>query len=184
MNTQHLKNVLFFILLVSLAIVGRLTPHLPNFTPVAATALFAGFIFQSRVVALLVPFVAMAISDKVIGAYDYRVMAAVYASFMFPVVFGNPLKRHCSAFRVLGSSAVGSAVFFFVTNWAVWYFGQAYSRDWNGLATCYVVALPFLKYTLGGNLFWSMIVFGTYYLAVSGWAQLARTRVVQACNYA
>ena len=34
--------------LIALGVAGRLLPHPPNFTPMAAIALFAGFIFIKR----------------------------------------------------------------------------------------------------------------------------------------
>ena len=44
--------------LVGLDVVARLLPHAPNFTPVAASALFAGAVLRSRVLALAVPIAA------------------------------------------------------------------------------------------------------------------------------
>ena len=35
-------------ILILLGIVGRLLPHPPNFTPIAAIALFSGFIFMKH----------------------------------------------------------------------------------------------------------------------------------------
>jgi hypothetical protein len=36
-----------------------------------------------------------------------------------------------------------------------------------GLFACYVAALPFLRNTLAGDLFWSAALFGSYALALS-----------------
>ena len=44
--------------LLALDVVARLFPHAPNFTPMAASALFAGVIFRSRLVALTTPIAA------------------------------------------------------------------------------------------------------------------------------
>ena len=39
--------------LIALGVAGRLLPHPPNFTPMAAIALFAGFIFVKRYMAIV-----------------------------------------------------------------------------------------------------------------------------------
>src|SRR5258707_6782705 len=74
--------------LVALDVVARLAPHAPNFTPVAASAVFAGMVFRSRALALAVPLSAMLVSDLVIGSYDWRIMSVVYAAFMLPALLG------------------------------------------------------------------------------------------------
>ena len=77
---------------VALAVVARLVPHPPNFTPVASVALFAGFYFRRRAVAVCVPIVAMLASDAIIGTYDYRVTAVVYAAIALPVFLRSVLR--------------------------------------------------------------------------------------------
>jgi hypothetical protein len=39
-----------------------------------------------------------------------------------------------------------------------------YSLDMAGLTQCYVAALPFLKYTVAGDLFWAAVLFGGAWL--------------------
>ncbi len=72
--------------LVGLDIVARLAPHAPNFTPVAASALFAGTVLRGRALALSVPLAAMLISDLVLGCPDARVMGVVYAALALPAL--------------------------------------------------------------------------------------------------
>ena len=50
------------------------------------------------------------------------------------------------------------------TNFAVWAFSGMYSLDMAGLVQCYVAALPFLKYTVAGDLFWAAVLFGGAWL--------------------
>ncbi len=47
-----------------------------------------------------------------------------------------------------------------------------YSLDSAGLIQCYIAGLPFLKYTLAGDLFWSVVLFGS--LTVLGAAATPR----------
>jgi hypothetical protein len=109
-------GILVFAVLIALTIACRLLPHPPNFTPAAAVALFAGFFFGRRVVALVVVLAAMALSDLIIGTYDYRIMAAVYAAFMFPVFLRSLLRRRLNPLTCCGSAIACSVVFFISTN--------------------------------------------------------------------
>ena len=49
--------------LIALGVAGRLLPHPPNFTPMAAIALFAGFIFLKRYMAVIAVVVTMLLTD-------------------------------------------------------------------------------------------------------------------------
>lgn len=146
--------------LIALVVVARLAPHAPNFTPVAASALFAGYMLRNRLLALAVPLGAMLLSDLLIGFHDWRVMAVVYAAIALPV-FAAPLLRRLGVPLMLVPAALaGSLVFFATTNFAVWAFSGMYSMDAAGLLKCYVAALPFLHYTVAGDLTWNVVLFG------------------------
>jgi hypothetical protein len=151
--------------LIALVVAGRLLPHAPNFTPIAASALFAGMVLRSRVLAFAVPVIAMLASDALIGFDDWRVSATVYGSVMLPVLYGlwaRPLRRPVA----LAPLAVSSSLTLFVTsNFAVWAFSGMYAPDLGGLATCYVAALPFLKNAVAGDLLWCIALFGGLWLA-------------------
>lgn len=142
----------------------RLLPHPPNFAPIAATALFGGVYFSKRL-ALLLPLGAMVISDIFIGYYEFSLMISVYGSFLLIVILGFWLKRHKKWYTITGSSIVAAILFFLVTNFAVWAFTLWYPKTFLGLIQCYTMAIPFLKNTLLGNLFYTTIFFGAYELA-------------------
>jgi len=150
--------------LVGLDVVARLLPHAPNFTPVAASALFAGAVLRSRVSALAVPIAAMLISDLVLGCPDWRIMAVVYAALAAPAVLGR--WGHPRGAIVFAPLAVSSSLLFFAsTNFAVWAFSGIYALDLAGLIACYVGALPFLYNTLLGDMFWTALLFGGWWSA-------------------
>jgi hypothetical protein len=150
--------------LVALGVVFRLVTHAPNFTPVAAAALFAGYFVSRKSMAVAVPLVSMALSDLVIGTYEIEVMVAVYVCMVIPVFFSPALRGRFLAVRVLVCSLVSSCIFFLATNFAVWKFGWMYAADEAGLLRCYLAALPFFKYTVAGDLFWSGGLFASYAL--------------------
>jgi hypothetical protein len=148
--------------LVALDVVARLAPHAPNFTPVAASALFAGAVLRSRTLALAVPLAAMVISDLVLGWHDWRVMGVVYASVALPALLGM-WGRARAAIVLVPLALSASLLFFATTNFAVWAFSGMYAHDLHGLMHCYVAALPFLQNTVIGDLFWTTLLFGAWW---------------------
>jgi hypothetical protein len=160
MRAAFWKDGVVCVGLVAISAVFRVLPHPPNFTPVAAAALFAGYFVSRRSMAIAVPLVAMALSDLVIGTYESGVMIAVYGCMVMPVFLSAALRGRLLAARVIGCSLISSCLFFLVTNFAVWKFGWMYGPDMSELLRCYVAGLPFFKYTLGGDLLWSIGLFG------------------------
>jgi hypothetical protein len=151
--------------LVTLDVVARLAPHAPNVTPIAASAMFAGMVLRSRVLALAVPLSALLLSDLVVGSYDWRIMGVVYAALALPAL----LARWGPAFRpvvVLAPLVLSSSLLFFTsTNFAVWAFSGMYAHDLHGLVHCYVAALPFLGNTVAGDVLWTTLLFGSWWSA-------------------
>jgi hypothetical protein len=158
------SDFLLIVLLVALDVGARLVPHAPNFTPVAATALFAASVLRVRALALLVPFAAMALSDLMLGFYDWRVMGVVYIAIALPALAGL-LPRRVRAPGVVAIMLSSSLTFFATTNFAVWAFSGMYAPDISGLIKCYIAALPFLQNTIVGDAFWATALFGGYWLA-------------------
>jgi hypothetical protein len=146
--------------LIALCVAVRLLPHVSNFSPVAAAALFAGMTMQRRWIALATPLAAMAVSDAFIGGYGWQVMAVVYGALMLSAVIGIAGRGTRVWPVAIGGALASSLIFYVTTNLAVWAFTGAYSADAKGLLDCYVAALPFLKYTVAGDLFWSVALFG------------------------
>jgi len=64
----RMTEVWLCMFLILLAVVSRLLPHPPNFTPLAAVGLFAGAYLGARIF-WLVPVTALLVSDMVIGFY-------------------------------------------------------------------------------------------------------------------
>ena len=150
--------------LVGLDVAARLLPHAPDFTPIAATALFAASILRVRALAVLVPIAGMMIGDAVLGTYDLRVMTAVYAALTLPAgaaFLSSRLRSRLIAPILLSSSLL----FFLITNLAVWAFSPMYAASAAGLVKCHIAALPFLRNMVAGDLFWGLVLFGGYWLA-------------------
>ncbi len=160
------KQIIEFIIILFFIAIGaglRLLPHPPNFAPIAAIALFGG-VYLSKKKALFLPVLAMMISDVFIGSYNTFLMFAVYGSFLLMVLLGFWLKKHKKWYTIGGTAILSAVLFFLVTNFAVWVFTPWYPKTFTGLIQCYIMAVPFFKNTLLGNLFYVPLFFGAYEL--------------------
>jgi hypothetical protein len=147
--------------LILFAVISRVIPHPPNFAPVAAIALFGGALFTQRWLSFLVPMVIMFISDAIIGFHSG--MPAIYALFLITVLLGHRLRETISTGRVVAASLTSSVIFFLVSNLVVWYGSAFYPQNLSGLMMSYTMALPFFHYTVLGDLFYSGLLFGSWF---------------------
>lgn len=172
MEKRFYKEALVFLGLVALIVVGRYLPHAANFTPAAAAGLFAAYFFRNRWTAVAVPLTGMLLSDLLIQMpYHWGTMAVVYAAIALPALTMGPwLKKAAQQRWVYGLKAfagtVGASLLFFVsTNLAVWAFDGMYALNAKGFVACFAAAIPFMKWTLAGDLSFGLLLFGGAALA-------------------
>lgn len=170
-NCQFLisKHFLFLFLIVSaiLTVAARLMPHLPNFTPVGAFALFVGaYLAPKYRWGIFLPVFLMFVSDLFIGFYDAKLMAVVYASFFAYSLLGIFFVKKKNPANIFLGSFGGALFFYLATNFAVWAFSNWYPHTIQGLLLSYTMALPFFRFTVLGDLFFSALFFGAYEFAV------------------
>jgi len=166
-NISKAGKILEFLVALFLIFLGailRLLPHPPNFAPISALALFGGVYF-SGVLALIFPILAMLISDYSIGFYQFSLMSFVYLGFIISVFLGFWLKKNKKWYTIFAVSLFSSILFFILTNFAVWAFTDWYPKDFQGFIQCYLMAIPFFKNTVLGDLFYVTLFFGIYQLA-------------------
>ena len=176
MKNSSSQKLIFVIIAILVAAVTRLIPHLPNFTPVAAMALFGGVYLKDKKFAFIVPLVALFFSDiltVLLINYKYTTLSAfftsysalsVYISFTLVVVLGMFIQNNVKVGSVAIASLISSTLFFLITNFAVFAASPLiYSQDVSGLMACYSFALPFYGYGIIGDLFYSAILFGAFY---------------------
>ena len=159
--------------LIVLAALTRVLPHPPNFSPVAAIALFGGAYFANRSWALIVPLAGLFVSDLVLssmhgGLYAQWFSGAgiwlVYGCIALTTLMGFGLRGGVGGGRVLGYSLAGAVLFFTVTNFGAWLGNPMYSQDPAGLMAAYVAGIPFFQWSLAGTLFYSAVLFGGFSL--------------------
>lgn len=149
---------------------------LSNLTPFGAVALFGGYYFKDKWKAVLVPVLALGISDLFLNRfyyYDhwvfyYEGMLWVYGAFVATVALGMFMDK-ATPLRVI-SFGVGAAVLhWFVTDLGLWAgggmditTGLPFTKDWNGFVKCLVLALPFLRNMIIGNIVFCGVLFGAF----------------------
>lgn len=165
MKKIELSPKLYVVLIMIFAgAMMRLIPHWPNFTPIAAIALFGGTFLKRKDLAFLVPVAAMLLSDLVIGFHS--TMLPVYLSFIAIVGFGLILQRRLTVVNTLSASLGASVLFYLVTNFASWTSGlMPYPMNAAGLIESYIAGLPFLFNGILGDLFYTSVLFGAVYFA-------------------
>jgi len=144
----------------------RLIPHWPNFTPIAAIALFGGTFLKRKDLAFMVPVAAMLISDLIIGFHS--TMVPVYLSFIAIVGLGLLLQRRLTLVNTFACSLAASVLFYLVTNFASWSSGiMPYPMNIAGLMQSYIAGIPFFFNGMMGDLFYTSVLFGMAYLVTS-----------------
>lgn len=146
-----MARIAMIMILIILAAISRIIPHPPNFAPVGAIALFSGYAIGSRW-SYAIPILVMLISDFFIGFH--ALMLPVYLAVLINVYIGQRIRPK---YALLGAFA-GSIVFFLVTNFAVWLMYD--ERTFATLAECYVIAIPFYRNSLCGDLVYTGALFG------------------------
>jgi hypothetical protein len=146
--------------LILIGILLRFAPHAPNFTPVAAIALFSA-VYLDRKYALIIPLLLMVISDLFLGMHN--VMFFTWGGFILITFLGFWLKKNKNMGRIVVTSLASALLFFIVSNFGVWVMGW-YPHTLKGLVNCYIMALPFLRnFTLATFCFVALF-FGVYEL--------------------
>jgi Family of unknown function (DUF6580) len=163
MRAQNLKFQLITISVIIFALaIFRLLPHLPNVSPVAAMALFGGAYFADKRVAFIVPFVALFLSDLVLGLHNSMIF--VYTGFALTVAIGFLLKNRVSMTNTIFAMVISSVLFFLLTNFGAWMTSGLYVKSAEGLMQAYVAGIPFFQNSLLGNLVFAAVIFGGYHL--------------------
>jgi hypothetical protein len=175
--------------MILFAAATRVLPHPPNYTPIAAIALFGGATFAIRRLALLTTLAALFLSDLLLeatiragvqtgwlGAASSRGFHkgwwVVYGCFVLTVGLGWLLRGRRTLPNVAMATLASSVLFFVITNLAAWYQDSLYPRDLSGLGACYTAAIPYFGWTLAGDAVYATALFGGLALAEGRWSAL------------
>lgn len=164
MSKLSINSLLIIGAIVAFVVVFRLVPHPANFAPVGALALMGGLLLP-RKYALWLPITAMAISDLIIGVHP--LVLWTWGSFMIIALMSSTFlaKRNIGVGTIFAGALASGLLFFAVTNFGVWLQSGMYSHTFTGLVQCYYNALPFLRNTLLGDIFFSAAFYAVYLLS-------------------
>lgn len=175
MNKKQTIGLIIFGMIL-IAALSRLGPHLYNFTPIAAMALFGAAWFKNKWMALFVPLACLFFSDVLLqlqylnGSAEYPAFfngsIAVYGAFLLIGGLGFSLRNRVNFRNVVVTSITASILFFVVTNFAAWLTDYQYYpvKSFATLIEAYVAGIPFFRGTLLGDLFFNGVLFGSFEL--------------------
>lgn len=149
------KKFSFAILLIIVGTLGRyLLLDMPNVETMTAVALLSGAMLGGGY-ALAVPLLSVALFDIFYG--NSSILFFTWSAWAMIGLIGLILKRKSMNIWKLTASMTGlgiisSIIFYLWTNFGVWLIGDWYPETVQGLMTCMIAGLPFLKAQLIGNL--------------------------------
>lgn len=170
MNKKRIYLLSGFILV---AAISRLIPHPYNFAPIGAMSIFGAAYFSDKRLSLMLPLVAMFVSDLLVNNLLYASFYegfvwvspgfwAVYGAIALIVVAGWVLLKKVNVKTVIAGSLSASMIFFLVTNFGVWLSSPMYPLNFGGLMSSYAMGIPFFHLTVLGDLFYSGVLFGAF----------------------
>lgn len=169
------REMLLFCGLFLFGVIGSSAIEIPNVQPIAAVALFGGFVFQRQALAWGCPAALILVTVIGPGGGPWPIQIAVAAGLLIGVAVGRSLRGSAMPARstatavwsLAGSSLISSIGFYLLSNGAWWQFSGMYHPSAEGLIQCFTAGLPFFRNTLAGDLSFSAILFGGLALWVS-----------------
>lgn len=174
--------VLGLMALITVGMVGRLMPHEPNATPLFAIALIASLYLGKRWT-LPVAITSLALSDALIGAYDWRIMVSVYVSFAIVALMTHLVSKDRMMQSTVPAILGASALFFLITNFAVWAFSPWYEKSVAGLLYAYELGFPFARNMLMGDVFYAVLFIGACEACIAGVKYLRAQKTARQTPY-
>ena len=130
---------------------SRFIPHPPNFTSLIALSFYIPLILGNRFIPAIL--LSLAFTDIIIGMHN--TILYTWGSIIVIGLISHVFKQNIFK-RILGTVCCAS-LFFIITNFGVWTIGN-YGYNFNGLVSCYVLAIPFFGQTLISTLVYSGII--------------------------
>lgn len=170
--------------IIVVTVATRIFGQIPNVSPITTVAMMSG-IFLGGYWMWVVPFGSMILSDLIMAitnSYNLSVVEYlahtpfVYLAFAAIVLVGVIIQRNDKLdfeskayFGAISTPAIGSVLFFLITNFFVWLnplpvFADMYPKTLEGLGMSYAMALPFFKNMLVGDAIFAVSAFSVLYL--------------------
>ena len=136
---------------------SRFIPHPPNFTSLIAISFYIPAAFGMRYIPIVI--FAFFITDLIIGFHS--TLLFTWGSVAVIGVLAGYFNKSI-LFRICGV-LLGAFVFYLITNFGVWV-GGSYGYTFNGLISCYILAIPFFGNTIISTIIFSVLIETIYKL--------------------
>lgn len=148
------------VLFILFAALTRIIPHPWNFTAISAMALFSGNKNKNLLTAILLPWISLFLTDLYLGFHSTMIYVYVSVAMITYLAQKNQMRKNQD---YLVNSVISSLIFFLVTNFGVWYSTGFYTLDLKGLTECFILAIPFFKNQIFGDLFYTGLLFFAFH---------------------
>ena len=130
---------------------SRFIPHPPNFTSLIALSFYIPVLLGLRFLPVLI--ICFGLTDMILGFHS-----TVLFTWGSVVLIGLiSFKFIKSVLSRISGALLGALIFFIITNFGVWSMGS-YGYNFEGLVTCYILALPFFGYSLVSTFIFSSVI--------------------------
>ena len=130
---------------------SRFIPHPPNFTSLIALSFYVPALLGKKYISI--PIIAFALTDIFIGFHN--IIIFTWGSILL-ISFLSFYFKNTIIFRISGAM-IGAIIFFILSNLGVWLMGS-YGYTFEGLLTCYILAIPFFSYTVLSTFIFSGLI--------------------------
>lgn len=150
-DSLKIKEVVW---VVGLLVISRVIPHWANVTALGATAILAPRWLSHSKLSLMVPLLALLISDLIIGFHP--TMEFTYSAIFLVSILSWRSKSESldNASEIVKWGLGSSFIFFIVTNFGAWLMLDMYQKNIFGLILSYWKGIPFFLYDLMGTIFY------------------------------
>lgn len=167
-NTINILIATFLILVAASARIINAEMHLYNFAPMAALGLFSGAVIKEKRSALILAIGAQLLADVYFQLFTntpgfYGISQLFTYAALLTVTFAGISIKKVNAQNVLVYSFVASTIFFIISNVGVWVSGL-WGTGAQALVKTFVMAVPFFKNAIIGDMAGSVLLFGSFYL--------------------
>lgn len=175
MDKKVLRNYLAIALITLVVLLGKLIPHLPNFSPMQSMALLGGAYITRKYLAYILPIVLIYVTDFVLNNTIYRIyypdheglvffsdyMLVVLPSILLIVALGQFFLKRFKTEKLILTALAGSVLFFLITNFGAWISPTSiYSKNIAGLLQSYIAGIPFFRASVLSTLLFTLLSFG------------------------
>jgi len=171
--TQVCVQHLMLVMMVGVAVLARVVPHLAEVSPLLIFSLYFGA-RCSRGLALLLIAVMAVLSDVLIGTMGHFAMFGAWTWFTLSGVlcvgmFGGVCRRYFKGeffggkflrvlAKFLGAGSIVTLLYWAWTNFGSWLISGMYPQSGVGLVNCMIMGLPFLGRELLGSMVWGGLI--------------------------